>query len=53
MLEAYIIDQLKKRDERESEPLAPTLELPLYPEDETPPTSKKKKEDRIWIIDFN
>jgi hypothetical protein len=48
MLEAFIIDQLKKSEEPQWEPLQPTVELPLYIEDKPPQEEKK-----IRIIDLN
>jgi hypothetical protein len=50
MLEAFIIDQLEKAEEQQWEPIFPTLELPLYDEDEVP---LKKEEKSVLIMDFN
>jgi hypothetical protein len=50
MLEAYIIDELKKREE-ECETLFPTLELPVEL-DEAPETLPEIQRG-VWTIDFN
>lgn len=48
MLEAFIIDQLKRAEEQQWEPLFPTLEISL---DDDPP--KEEEEKKIRILDLN
>ena len=49
MLEAFIIDRLKKTEEQQWEEHFPTIELPLESEEQAPP---KKEEEKIWILDL-
>jgi len=53
MLDAFIVDQLKKAEQRRSiEDQRPRLEIPCEPE-EPPKRSKKSEEERgVWSIQF-
>ena len=58
MLDAYIIERIRRERERESErdgALVPLrIEVPEVPDDLPPPVAKKNDEDRgSVIIDFN
>ena len=60
MLDAYIIERIRRERERESErdgALVPLrIEVPEIPEDIQPPAAKRKEEDEdrgSVVIDFN
>jgi hypothetical protein len=58
MLDAFIIEELKKREQRKHEDTRPTLEIPV--DDEAPPDCEEDESEededgdcRVIIIDYN
>ena len=57
MLDAYVIEEIKRRERERSRDDRPVIELPLPPPPETPPAGGQdgeRKDDRgVVIIDYS